>query len=165
MIIGMMATEAAASEWSTSVKKDEMTVEVKAFANSSSTESTEPMSFPYTGTEAWLGVGCDSNDEWVYVGFSNAPNLYGTGTFDTRIKWDDHIEQITLWHDPGDRFLHVFGPDADAIISNIAQYHVVLLELDGWYGQGKVYFKFSLQGSSAALSKIWAACGHNPGSA
>jgi hypothetical protein len=143
--------------WDVSLSKDEMTGEKSAYASSSATFPTEIMDFPYSDTKAWLGVGSDGNSEWVYVGFNNSPNLNNTDTQDgynlirTRIKWDDEVENVTITQDWGSKFLH-FRNDK-LIIKKIAKSNSVLLELD-WHGEGKVYFKFSLKGSSSALKKM-----------
>jgi len=154
----------AYSQWTTSVSKDEMTGERSCYAHSQAVGATEKMSFPYGDTKAWLGIGCDGESEWVYIGFSESPNLTGTSTEDgydrirTRIKWDDQIENVTLTQTWGAKFIH-FTDDKTAILK-IAQSNTVLLELD-WYGEGKTYFRFSLKGSSAAVSKMRSACGMN----
>ena len=119
------------------------------------------MAFPYGDTKGWLGVGCDGTSEWVYVGFTNAPNLndteieQGYNLITTRIKWDDKVENISLTQDWGSKFLH-FRDDSN-IIQKITKSNSVLLELN-WHGQGKTYFKFSLSKSSAALDKIRNEC-------
>jgi len=157
----LLATPAYAGSWSTSISKDEMTGKQSAYASSPVTTSTKPMGFPYKGTTAWLGVGCNKKSEWAYVGFSQSPNLNDTETEDgynlikTRIKWDDKVEEATLSQDWGAKFIHFWK--AKPIISNIGSSNAVLFELN-WHGEGKIYFKFSLKGSSAALKKIRAAC-------
>ncbi len=148
-------------QWDTSISKDEMTGEKSAYASSSIIGPTKRMGFPYGDTNAWLGVGCDGESEWVYVGFTNSPNLNDTEIEDgynlirTRIKFDDKIENVTLTQNWGSKFLH-FRKDSE-IILNIAKSNSLLLELN-WHGQGKTYFKFSLNGSSAAIDKIGDEC-------
>lgn len=161
MVIVLLLTMPTYGGWDTSLSKDEMTGERSAYASSPITGPTERMAFPYSDTKAWLGVGCNFLYEWVYVGFTTAPNLNKTDTKDgynlirTRIKWDDKVEYITLTQDWGSKFIH-FSDDR-SIISNIAKSNSVLLELN-WHGEGKTYFKFSLSGSSAALKKIRSEC-------
>lgn len=148
--------------WSTSFSRDEMTGEGSAYALSSVVSSTAPMGFPHGDTRAWIGVGCDSDDEWAFIGFNSSPNLTDTDTedgynlIDTRIKWDDQVEKVTLKHVWGSKFLHFYGTDAE-VVKKIEECGTVLLELK-WYGQGSVYFKFSLSGSSAAISKVRNQC-------
>ncbi len=139
-----------------------MTGEVNAYASSDSMTATQSMGFPYTNTKAWLGVGCDTDGQWAYVGFSTAPNLNRTETKDgynrirTRIKWNESVTLVILNQEWGDRFLHF--TDDNSAIDNIVGKHTVLLELN-WHGEGKTYFRFSLDGSAAAVAKIRAACG------
>ena len=147
----------AYGEWEIGSKKDEMTGKQTVYAFSLRTISTKVMSFPYRNTMAWIGIGCNSVNEWVYIGFDTSPNLNkkdtknGYNLIRTRVKWDNKIENIILiqhWGAKGINF-----QDAQLIISKIAKHKTMLLELD-WYGQGRVYFKFQLEGSSDALKKI-----------
>jgi hypothetical protein len=39
---------------------------------------SEPIGFPYSNIKAVLGVGYDGVDEWVYIQFSQSPNLLNT---------------------------------------------------------------------------------------
>jgi len=119
------------------------------------------MPFPYEDTKAWLGFGCDGQSEWVYVGFSQQPNIVNTepqdgySTFSTRVKWDNQVETMAFSQKWGDSFLN-FQDDQKAM-DKIAAAGTLLLELD-WYGAGTVYFRFSLRGSTAAIDKARAAC-------
>ena len=148
--------------WSTSTSKDEMTKELSAYAHSPVAFPNKVMSFPYSDVNAWLGVGCDKGNEWVYIGFSSAPNLANTETEDgynlikTRVKWNNEIENVVLSQDWGAKFLH-FRNDASAL-AKIASSNTALLELQ-WHGQQPIYFEFTLNGSSKAISEIKAKCG------
>ncbi len=81
-----------AAQWTTSVQKDEMTNERMFFATSPSSSPSSALEFPYGDTKAWVGFGCKGADEWVFVGFSNQPNLVNTEAgdgynyFETRVK-------------------------------------------------------------------------------
>lgn len=149
------------ANWDSSVSEDEMTGKKSAYASSSITAPTERMGFPYGKVKAWLGVGCDANSEWTYIGFTSSPNLSNTDTKDgyslikTRIKWDEDVDNITLSQDWGAKFIHFL--DDGETIKNIEKSNTVLLELK-WHGEGKTYFKFSLKGSSAALNNIRSEC-------
>ena len=152
----------ASAQWTTSTSKDEMTGELSSYAHSPATTATKRLDFPYRGTRAWLGVGCDGESEWAYVGFSEAPNLLDTSTkdgydtFRTRVKWDQAVETMEFRQTWGAEFIH-FQADETAI-AKMATASTVLLELK-WYGAGTIYFRFSLRGSSSALAKARAACG------
>jgi len=147
--------------WSTSISKDEMTGKLAAFAHSPISVPSKRMSFPYNDVNAWLGVGCDGDNEWAYIGFNSAPNLANDETEDgynvinTRIRWNSKIENVVLTQDWGAKFLH-FRNDSSAI-SKIVASSSALLELQ-WHGEQPTYFKFSLNGSSKALSEIRAKC-------
>ncbi|MDN7129840.1 zinc-ribbon domain-containing protein [Pseudidiomarina sp. 1APR75-15] len=150
-----------APTWSTFSSTDEMTGESMHFAHSPRVSPTRAMSFPYSDVRAWFGVGCDSESEWAYIGFNSSPNLSDDETKDgysvvrTRIKWDDALEQIELTQDWGDKFLR-FRKD-DYVIQQVMKSEEALFELQ-WHGEQSVYFKFSLNGSSEAISKIRGMC-------
>jgi len=147
--------------WTTSTSKDKMTGKLSAYANSPISFSTRKMEFPYADVHAWIGVGCDKKNEWVYVGFNSAPNLANTETKDgynlikTRLKWDGVVKNVTLTQDWGASFIHF--RNGKSAISRIVSSKSALLELQ-WHGQQSTYFEFSLKGSSAALKKIRAKC-------
>jgi hypothetical protein len=135
---------------------------VSCYAHSPVTRPQEPMAFPYADTEAWLGVGADGATEWVYIGFNESPNLVNTTTEDgydrirTRIKWDDKVEDVTLTQECGPKFIH-FYDDKDAIARTVHS-SAVSLELN-WCGEGKMYLRFSLAGSSDAITSARRGCG------
>ncbi len=145
------------TEWTVTVSKDVMTEEETWYASSPNVTSTEPMGFPYEGTKAALVLGYDGKDEWVYIWFSQSPNLLDTKIGDgyniisTRIKWDDEIETTKLTQEWGSKFLH-FTEDEE-VVSKIINSDTMLLELN-WYGEGKVYFQFPLEGAAEAIDEI-----------
>lgn len=150
--------------WVTSTSKDEMTGNFSAYAHSPTAYPSKKMEFPYHNVSSWMGVGCDAKNEWVYFGFSDAPNLSNDETKDgyslirTRIRWNNVVENVSLTQDWGAKFIH-FRDDA-AAISKIAVSSSALLELQ-WHGQQPTYFNFSLNGSSKAISEIRAKCAVN----
>ncbi len=155
-LLALILATSASAAWHVQTDRDEMTGERSCYAHSSTVPPTERMGFPYSDVQAWLGVGSDGMSDWAYIGFSTSPNLTGSKTKDgydlitTRIKWDDKVEIVTLRQEWGSKFLH-FLSDEKAMASMMAA-NTVLVELN-WYGEGKVYFRFSLAGSTAAITK------------
>jgi hypothetical protein len=147
--------------WTTFTSRDEMTGKQSCHAHSPATRPEERMAFPYADVSAWLGVGYDGASEWVYVGFSDSPNLLDTNTGDgysrlqTRVRWDDTIENVTMTQEWGAKFLQ-FDGDVD-VVRKIAESQTVLLELN-WYGSGRTFFRFSLNGSPAAIATMRDTC-------
>lgn len=140
---------------------DEMTGEVSHYALSRSTRSLRQMSFPYTNTEGNLGFGCTSVSEWVFMGFTNAPNLNETDTEDgynlirTRIRFDDQVQQAELTQEWGSSFIHFVG--AQNIIPKLIDSSTLRVELN-WHGEGNVHFEINLDGSTAAIQEARANC-------
>lgn len=151
----------AAPSWRNTTSRDEMTGEQSVYAVSPRVTSNTAMEFPYQNTQAWLAVGCDSDSEWAYFGFTNAPNLNNTDTEDgynivrTRVRWDNAVETTTFTQRWGDSFLHF--RKGDSAIANIAAANSVMLELN-WHGQRPVYFEVTLNGSSGAITAMREQC-------
>lgn len=144
-------------KWHSFESQDEMSGDKSAYAASLRATSNRSMAFPYRGTESWIGFGCDSKNEWTYLGFSEAPNLNNTKTKDgynllsTRVRWDDSVVNETFTQKWGDPFLS-FRND-DQVIQRIVGGNTVLVELD-WHGQNQaVIFPYTLRGSSNAIAE------------
>jgi hypothetical protein len=121
------------------------------------------MNFPYKDTEAWVGFICDGKNEWVYLGFSKTPNIVDTETgdgynyFSTRLKWGDEIKNARFSQKWGSSYIN-FRDGRDALKRlTSASADSLLLELN-WYGNGTVYFRFSLEGAADAIANARASC-------
>lgn len=153
---------AAKPQWRSFESEDEMSGDKSAYAASPRTTSNRPMEFPYQGTESWIGFGCDGQNEWTYLGFSEAPNLSDTETKDgynllrTRVRWDDSVGTETFTQEWGDPFLN-FRNDSQ-VIQQIVGGNSVLVELD-WHGQKRaVIFSYTLRGSAKAIAEARRQC-------
>lgn len=150
--------------WAVFTSKDEMTGKFSAYASSPRALPSKRMSFPYGDVESWMAVGCDSENEWVYFGFNSAPNLAkdetkdGYNLIETRIRWNDQVEDVSLTQDWSAKFIHF--RDDKAAASSIAASSTALLELQ-WHGQQQTYFEYSLNGSAKAIAEIRAKCSVN----
>lgn len=157
----ILLTPIVSAQWTTSQSEDEMSGVKMSFAFSPHVESTTRMRMPYTGTTGRLAVGCNDNSEWAYIVFSETPNLLnviledGRNRIRTRMRWDDDVENITFIQTWGANTLHF--TNASYAIQKMISSNEVLLELD-WYGENNTYFKFSLKGSSDAITKIRNGC-------
>lgn len=147
--------------WKTLRLTDEMSGERSSYAISPRAVSKLPMRFPYQGTKAWMGIGCDRDSEWAYIGFTKTPNLSNTKNKNgyhmvrTRFKWDDRLEVLSFTQKWGSESIHFH--DQDDAINNASSASKAMLELD-WHGQKPVHFEFSLKGSLNAISKIRSEC-------
>ncbi len=142
--------------------RDEMTGEIRIYTFSDSVTSTTPMDFPYTGTKSWLGFGCDrENDEWAFIGFSSLNLIsqpirdYSVYIFIFRVKFDDEVINMKMEESRNSDFL--FFRDSTEAIRRFIRHTMVKLELD-WFGQGKVYFEYSLEGASDAIRRAREMC-------
>lgn len=161
LLLGISLTSAAVADWTTDISNDVMSGELKAYAHSDLTAPLKKMSFPYSEVKSYLGVGCDKENEWAYVGFTTPPNIIndetldGFSQFDTRVKWDEELTNMTFTQTWGSKFLH-FGLDQIAI-ENLLSSNEVLIEIN-WHSMGSVHFKYSLKGSTKSINEIRAAC-------
>src|SRR5512138_2374109 len=71
----LLSLPATAQQWDHRISRDEMTGVIEGYASSPSREPRRSLGFPYQEVRAWLGVGCDADSEWAYVGFTAAPNI------------------------------------------------------------------------------------------
>lgn len=147
--------------WTTSTSKDEMTGKFSAHASSPTASPKEKMSFPYHDVVSWMGIGCNGEKEWAYIGFSDAPNLTndetknGYNLVTVRMKWDDKVFETPLRQEWGSKFL---GFESESwAISHIAASSTGMLELR-WYGEQPTYFEYSFNGSTRAIQEIRAKC-------
>lgn len=153
----LILTISVSAEWIIDSSEDQMTGDVIWYAHSSPVNSTEKMGFPYQNTKSRLVVGNDGKSEWVYIDFNTNPNISndeiedGYSIINTRVKWDEKIENMTLVQKWGSKSLHF--KNYSTAISKIEKSNTVLVELK-WYGEGSVYFRYSLKGSAAAIQKI-----------
>lgn len=153
-----------ASAWSSTTSSDPLTGAVSGYASSRRVSPGLAMEFPYSDVTASLAVGCDSKSEWVYMGFTTAPNLTNTDTKDgystieTRIRWNDdvnRVETVLLTQEWGSNFIH-FSNDA-TIIQSISNADSLRVELE-WFGSRPTYFDIPLSGSTSAIETMRTNC-------
>lgn len=156
-VMVLVFTISVSAEWKTFSSENEMTGKTIWLAHSSKVSPTQKMDFPYHDVKAWLGVGSDGQNEWTYIGFTDSPNINddetqaGYNIIKTRVKWDEEIEKMSFTQSWGSKFIS-FIKNGYAI-TKIENSNTMLLELN-WYGQDKVYFRFSLTDSAAAINEI-----------
>ena len=145
----MVLSISAQAEWRQWSSEDPMNDTVRKGMASALTASMKMMSFPYQDTKAVLGVSCD--DTGAYMRFTNSPNLSGDTTHDgynsirLRVRKDnDQVRGIKFVQNWGsDQLSTTFPPMRNIVLEG----QTLLVEIP-WHGQGKVYFKFDLTGSS-----------------
>lgn len=180
VVFGLPAS--ASERWKVSVVEDEMTGKKTYFSSSPWATSTKPLAFPNAGVKSFMAVVCDEKDYSVSFGFSAAPNLLGTNTEDgyntliTRLKIDDKITNVRLRQFWGTEMLEVDIPKPSwtvggqpggrkspelirlvELINSLPKANKLLLELN-WYGNGSVYFPYSMAGSAKALAQLRSQC-------
>jgi len=147
------------NNWETLSSEDEMTGDFSAYASSPRVSPLKPMGFPYGDVSSWLGVGCNSESSWVYIGFNDTPNISRDETGDgynyikARVKWDVDVVEEVLTQEWGSRFIH-FKKDK-GVLSRIPSSKKIKVELY-WYKHGKQYFEYDLSGSGSSIEKILA---------
>lgn len=139
----------------------DMTQDMSYFAVSKRTPPTRQMDFPYNSVTASVGFGCNQNDEWMYVAFSEAPNIANVETGDefnllvSTINFDGDATGYELTQKFGARFLH-FRND-DLVSAKVAESSSMIFEVD-WYREGIIRFDFALAGSSEAIEGARSKC-------
>ena len=157
VVLGLVVggTVQAWGEWSST---DAMTGKSRNGIASSWTAPMDPMSFPYQGTKAVIGISC--NGDGAYMRFTDTPNLTddepqsgGYSTSRLRVKFDGN--QPKRW-----KFSQMWGSDmlhtrSGTVRHGLIAGNSVMVEIP-WYGNGPVIFRFSLAGSADAYRKACA---------
>lgn len=126
-----------------------------AWAYSDAVEPLRQLKAPFDDVEALLGVACGGGEEWVYVGFEGGLKLGEEGAFRTRIRWDGETRFVFVFVD-GEQQSVQFHYDKQ-VIRRIRSHAVAQLELP-WFGQGKVNFRFPLEGARKTINRIREVC-------
>lgn len=159
LVLGLISSVYA--QWRTSTDTDKMTGDKSSYAVNNWSVPTERMSFPYSDVIANIGIGCDKSSSWIYLVFSHVPNLSRTETrngynrIESRIKFDDKVETVTLTQDWGSKFIHFL--DREYVINKVKKSKKMLIEFD-WYENGLTYFEFNLEGADEAINSIYSTC-------
>jgi len=111
----LTATFSVANTWSVKAEtNDPMTTNKTYYALSPSFEPMNKVSFPYSDARSWIGVGCNTdNDYWAFIGFNKANFTggewkNGSKYHFAKIKYDDVINTIYLFEPSDGRdFLNV----------------------------------------------------------
>jgi len=151
------------TKWEIFVKKDIMTGEETWIAASPeifNLEETSPIRpLVFGDKKARLYVSYDGEKEQVFIEF-NTPILLnetkwedGYEVVNTRVKWDNKVENIQLYIDWGSHEDILLFPNDQDYVSKIIESKTMILELD-WYMAGFVHFKFPLEGAAEAINEI-----------
>ena len=161
----MAIAEANAQGWRTTTDTDRMTGQSSRYAISASVEAEDILGWPYTDVRSWIGVGCNDQDEWAFIGFSESPNLMdearkadGMDHYNLRVQWDDDPDTTGEWRMTqrwGGQFLHI--QNDRRFIERLRKKQSLRLELV-WYGEGRVTFAYPLAGSGEAIGQATEPC-------
>lgn len=160
---------AMASSWSVTLQQnDPMAVNESYYATSDSFAPMKNLSFPYSDARSWIGVGCNTDNQyWAFIGFNKANFTGGQWNKGTKyhfakIKYDDRINQVYLSESSdGRKFLTVGTGDKSAFIMGLKTSNTVITGVP-WYEHGDVWFKYSMNGSTNAINTVFKKCGIAP---
>ena len=147
--------------WRLLRSKDEMTNEESIYIRSSSFSSISPMEFPYQSVTSWIGIGCKKDSRWVYIGFSESPNLSNTqtedgyNTFRTKVRFDDVVETLSFTQKWAADF--IYPKNDEQFIRKLSASKNVRLALE-WYGQREVYFDYQMHQFDKVLGEMKSDC-------
>ena len=150
----------ASAQWRASTYENEMDGTVTYSASSDLTAATTSMISPYEDTRSILYVGCyDDGRQWADIVFNKTAIVTSDETTEdghdiirARMKFDeDEPVTMVLTRRMGSTVL-MFDRDQWAI-DGFKRASTFLLELN-WYGQGMVYFRYSLDGAADAISAL-----------
>ncbi|MBR7887307.1 hypothetical protein J9B83_00010 [Marinomonas sp. A79] len=125
---------AVAGSWNVTLQQnDPMATNESYYATSDSFPPIKILSFPYTDARSWIGVGCNTDNQyWAFIGFNKANFIGGewkmsTKNHLTKIKYDDQISQVNLFESSdGQNFLNVGATDKDTFIKGLKSSNSVI---------------------------------------
>mgnify|MGYP000855178551 CR=1 FL=1 len=157
-----LLTTAAFGEWELLKVNDPMTGQVSWYAVSPVAYPSRTLSYPYTNLQAWIAVSVEDGTDLPFVLFSVIPVFYnssaGNGYYliDTRVKWNNSVEQMLFYQAAlNSRLYFVDFSRATKLIRNS---NIVMIEFN-LYPDGIVYFTFDLTGASKAIDNLHAVYG------
>lgn len=147
--------------WTTLPSKDTSDGRSGMHSRSTYVRPIKLMNFPYSDVEASISINCAYKKLWVSFNFNETPTLVGAtiedrySTINSRLKWDEKIENSVLQQVQGSKNLTVLNDSL--ILDKLLKHERLTLELD-WYGNGKTHFNFPLDGVSESVHKITEKC-------
>ena len=138
-------------------------------AMSEATAPLREMSSPYEDVKAYVGYVCEDSIEGILMvsfdsrseinldtrgGEKLADPFIGGVEIETRVKYNNRIETVSILYKEGGLFLHLAPDQTDNVIQN----DTMMLEVP-WRGEGYIHFQFSLDGAAKAIHKVREVCG------
>lgn len=136
-------------KWKSGNDIDQLDGSITNYIYSRNSLPQNKMERPYHKVYSKIVLTCKNGKESAYFDFSLSPNLSNTTAKDgynlinSRIKVDDEIFEIMITQNWGGNALFIEDRN---IINNITSGDSLILELY-WYGNGKVIFKYDLNGN------------------
>lgn len=149
------------SKWSETSSTGKLTQEMSYFAVSARTSPVLRMSYPYNQLTASIGFGCDRAEQWMYVAFSEPPNIANAQTeeelhrFVSKIRFDGKTQEFEATQAFGSRFVHF--KDDTLILMTLLKSSSMSFEVD-WHREGFVNFEFPLAGSAQMIDNARTKC-------
>ncbi len=164
-LLGMAVTTSAAQWRSFAYNADNLTGKIDAHGASSPFATSRDLVSPYEGTRGRIYYQCNvDGGEFAFLRFTKQPNLtdgsYGSGNYknhNVRAAWDGQVTAIPMSQAFGSNDMDF--QSSSAIIDSLLAKNTFAVELR-WYGAGRVAFRFTLRGSTAAIEQARKKCGY-----
>ena len=132
------------SKWTLTESLDEISKIYKSWAISDDSYPTRPMRSPYEDTRVFWGIGCDqTGSKWVYLKF----NSINSRAENVRARWDESQKNHNVSVESDDV---VHFSEGKELITLLQKSNKVIIGIE-LYGNGEVFFKWDLKGSSKAI--------------
>lgn len=161
--VSLASLHVSAEGWKVTEGNDPMAESKTYYATSPMVKSLEGMRHPYSDVESWIGVGCSNKYYWAYIGYTNSnftggEYKRGKTYHKTKIKYDDKLENITLFEGSSGRdHLEVYIKDERHFLRQIMSSNEVTTGIS-WHKMGDVWFKYPLSGSDGAIREVFEKC-------
>ena len=150
----ILLTNNSNSEMSHSVSKDEFKGTTSHYIMTDSVKPNIPLSFPYENTKSTLIVGCQNNNYWAYIHFTEV-NLTdgkindGYTLFTLEVKAGGVFHNIFTTQDFGSNKLHfnMTGSDKKKITNLMRNNDEIWIQFNH-YQDGNRFYKYNTKGFS-----------------
>lgn len=155
----ILISSAANGQWTSNRDENPMDGTISCFASSPQTFPLREMSFPYGDVWSSIVAWETKTLGGLYFYFSSLQvdtdyiKGYSIKKVDCRIKWDDEEPDTVTFNIKGDSLDLPFSDKYGEFFINLRSKSTLLIEIP-WYDEGKVYFRYTLSGSTLALKEM-----------
>jgi len=158
-----VATETVSSGWTTRTSYD---VGIKKWFVDTvpdlSVAPLTPLLKPYENLRSWVGLSCDGENKWPFIGFTETPiqeqinDSAESKVFYAQVAWGNISRNVPLAQKKRRPRFFVFS-DASSIMEQMLNSKAMSIKID-WYGPQSARFEYSLEDIKSAFYELEKEC-------